>query len=187
MPTKISKIILFLFVLVHFSCEKEYVEPTGLLDGYSFETNPVQFSSSFYFLDDYSLAWTDQEAFDGERSLQITSNKRDNESFAFWSIPYSDFQQDQPFKIRVKVKTENVEGDGKIQVNMFARTADRQQVISSGIGEQIGSTNGKWKTLEVSLDRAPSSAVGVVDIYFLFTPGSTGTVYWDKLEIYTGE
>ena len=187
MKSKIYPIFLLLLISIQFSCEKDYVEPAGLLDGYSFETDPIQFSSFSSFGDDYNLSWTQEDAYDGEGSLRMESGRNNNQSFAFWNLSYTDFVVGQPFKVKVRVKTVVMQGNGGVQVNMFARSKDRNSNITSGIGEQISSTNGEWQTIEVSLDQPPTDAVGNIDIYFLFLTGSSGTSYWDKLEIYTGE
>lgn len=168
------------------ACEKDYVEPTSLIDGFSFEEEPIQFSSFSSQGDDYDLSWTNEDAFDGEHSLKMTSNRATNQSFAFWNLAYADFEPGKPFNVKVRVKTVDMEGNGGMQVNMFARSKDRTSNISSGIGKLVNDTNGEWQTIEVSLDSSPNASVGVVDIYFLFNRGSTGTAYWDKLEIYTG-
>lgn len=184
-----KKYIVFLILVIstQFGCEKNYVEPAGLLDGFSFEEDPIQFSSYLTFGDDYTLSWTNEEAFDGDNSLRITSGKRENQTFAYWNLSYSDFEINKPFKIKVRVKTVDMEGNGGLQVNMFARNKDRSGNITSGIGENITTTNGEWQTIEVSLSQSPNDLVGVIDIYFLLLPDSKGTVYFDKLEVYTGE
>ena len=189
MNTKTYSLFLFFLVSMQFSCDKSdvYVEPAGLLDGYSFESEPIQFSSFAQFGDNYTLTWTKGDAFDGEGCLRITSGQQNNQSFSFWNLPYADFEPNQPFKIKVRVKTVDMEGSGGVQVNLFARSKDRSSSISSGIGEQISDTNGKWQTIEVSLTNNPTDAVGVIDVYFLFLAGSSGTAYWDKLEVFTGE
>ena len=187
MNSKIYIAFIIFMVGIQFSCEKKFTEPAGLLDGYSFETDPVQFSPYSEFADNYTLSWTNEEAFDGENSLSISTTQTNNQSFAFWNLSYLDFEPNQPFKVRVKVKTVDMEGSGGIQMNMFARSKDGTNHFTSGLGEKISNTNGEWETIEVSLARNPTDAVGYIDIYFLFLAGSTGTAYWDKLEIFTGE
>jgi len=187
MKSKIYIAFLIFIVGTQFSCKKDYVEPLGLLDGYSFEADPIQFFPFSQQVDNYTLSWSNEEAFDGAYSLKMFTTQKNNQSFAFWNLSYLDFEPNKPFKVRVKVKTVDMEGSGGVQLNMFARGKDSSSNITSGIGEKISSTNGDWETIEVSLAQKPTDAVGNIDIYFLLLHGSTGTAYWDKLEIYTGE
>lgn len=187
MNSKRYTAFIIFIIISQLSCEKSYIEPSGLLDGFSFETAPLLFSSFFQRADDYDLSWTNEDAFDGEHSLKMKSTNLENQSFALWNLNYRDYEMGKPFKIKVRVKTVDLEGSGGAQVNMFARSKDGTTNLSSSIGDLVNSTDGKWETIELSLDANPSNIFGAIDIYFLLTPGSTGTVYWDKLEIFTGE
>ncbi|MEM1124455.1 MAG: hypothetical protein AAGJ18_28720 [Bacteroidota bacterium] len=169
------------------ACQKDYVEPDGLLKGFSFENDPVQFSPLALSSDSYAHEWTSKDAFDGERSLRITSTSLNNQSFASWWHTYTDFERGKPFKVRVRAKTVGFGTGGGIQVNMFGRNADRSEIVARGIGQTIESTNEEWQTIEVALETNPSETLATIDIYFLMLEGSRGAVYWDKLEIFTGE
>lgn len=174
--------ILFSSIIITSCSEEEYVEPRGLLAGFSFEEESIEFSSYVPPNSDFTVERTDEEAFDGAYSLKISNPSIDNSGSPYWTLRSYAVEVGQSFKIRYRVKTKNISGAGT-WAGIFVGGADELVYIERSIGETISSTDGEWKTVEVALDRPIPDDATYIDIYFFLLANTTGTVYFDKLEL----
>ena len=181
-----SSIFLFvIFVFCLFSCESSeeaYIEPVGLLYAQSFEEETNEFSPYSNSSQDYKFEWTEEEAFDGKQSL-IIEGLNNSSDFAFWWIPFYDFEIGKPLKARIRVKTKDINGSG-FAFNMFARVKDVTGGVASGTASRK-TTDGEWITIETELNKIPEEDFDRIDLYMLLSNNTTGIVYFDKLEIFT--
>ena len=182
----------FLLAFFFISCNKEevYVEPMGLLQGLSFEQSNT-FDLDYYKPEgtSYDIEWTEKEAFDGKYSLKISSATNQNHQSALWYYSFYEVKPGEPLNVRVRVKSNVVSGKG-VKISLYIGTdlysylpedyyEEDSEMLATGTGDE-------WKTLELSTSGNLPEAVVYVDIYMELMEETLGTVYFDKLELFTG-
>lgn len=70
---------------------------------------------------------------------------------------------------------------------MFARKEGNNGIFATGTQSVQHIEEGKWTIMEQEITEPLTRNVDRVDILFLMTQDSKGTVYWDKLELFTEE
>lgn len=168
-------------VLFLCSCSEdlaEYMEPEGLYAGYSFEAVPDEFN--IYRGSNYDVEWTQEDAFDGAGSLKISSDDLDGSTFAFWNLRLYDLPVGKTISIRIKAKSQDLSGQGWT-ITMGTRSSDETLTEFVGI-DQEGDTN-DWEEFTLSLSDPIPEGVDFMDFYLLMLERTSGTIYFDKMEI----
>lgn len=180
-----TSIILIPFLLVFISCGEElgdYVEPTNLIEGFSFESDDLSAWWNYHDPDDdFTLERTQSDAFDGSSSLSITSASSSNNNFAFWQTQILSVDPGKTYKVTVRIKGENLD-ENSIVVNMFGRKAEDYSNTVSGLSGPLSPTS-EWQEYTVQLDTPADEDTDLIDVYLLFTANKSGTVYFDKVEL----
>lgn len=186
MRLKYLILIIFVYLLVN-SCSKEplgdYEEPENLIQGYSFETDDLENWFSYSPPEnDFTLQWNEEEAFDGNGSLRITSNSASNQNFAFWQTRITEVEVGKTYKVRARIKGKDLT-DESFSLNMFARVDNVSSGVISGISGILSPDN-EWQEINVELESPVTENIEVIDIYFILHKESEGTIYVDKVELF---
>ncbi|MDW3193476.1 MAG: hypothetical protein R8G66_13970 [Cytophagales bacterium] len=174
-------ILSIICVFILFGCSEDlsdYSEPEGLYVGYSFESRPDEFY--IYRGANYDVEWTQEDSFDGTGSLKIASDNEEGQIFAYWTLRLYDLPVDKTIKIRVRVKTKDLNGDGWT-ISMGTRSQDESIVEFTGLGDK-GATDG-WEEYGLSLINPIPEGIDYMDFYLLLLEETSGTVYFDKMEV----
>lgn len=156
----------------------EYMEPEGLIIGYSFESLPEEFGISRGA--NYDVEWTQEDSYDGSGSLKISSPNRSGTTFAFWNLRLYDLPVGKTISIRIRVKTQNLSGEG-FTITMGTRSSN--QNITEFVGLDTDGVTDGWEEFTLSLNNPIPEGIDHMDFYLLLLQETSGTVYFDKFEI----
>jgi hypothetical protein len=133
----------------------------------------------------FTFDWWSTGAYEGNRAVSITRQGASREDFAFWAQTLrADEFIGGSVTLHARVRTD-VTGQGVslvIRGDDTLRPADRAEAFASTQGSTMISGSSGWVERSVTLDRLPPGMESVT-VYLVFLPGTTGTVYFDAVEL----
>lgn len=194
---KTNLILLLLTALCFtFSCKNEDdnggpinpdPEPTGpiVVNNAGFEDFPTGWPDGWWHRNEpYKVEWTDEEAFSGSHSVTIQSDTLIDD-FNFWGQTITEnIQTGKKLRLRVNIKTVNIEGEGASIVirgdNTPTPEGSAELFISTQGSLYIGGTH-NWKEYSVELEDSISAAIQSITVYMVLLPNTTGQIYFDDI------
>lgn len=178
---------ILIIALFQFSCQEDlsvsYIEPANLIQGFSFEGDDLTEWWSFSQPEDvYTKERTDEESFDGDGSLLLSSETTSNGSFAFWSTRITDLEEGLVYKVRARIKGKDIDEDS-FAINMFARDSNNSSSTISGLSGDLSPTK-DWVEVTIEMQSPMTSNFNHIDVYFILYQEVIGTVYIDKVELF---
>lgn len=183
--------ILSLFLL-YFSCnnndEKVIPEPIQILQNSDMESGNSEPQNwkihSFPDGGQHDFVWTDQEYHSTTRSLMISSSISYDSIGAGWmqilnhSIPHN-----QDVKLTVRIKAENLVGDGAAII-IRADNTNQQDMLKfvSTEGDIDITGTFDWKEYSIEMESVPNDT-NIIYVWLAFLPHTTGEVYFDDAEL----
>lgn len=195
-------LILFIILLFSYCSEKSPTNPSELnsadqviptnskiFDGSNFilngdmESGEDHYWSGGSLYNDFSFAYSDEEASSGTHSLKITSATGKSKIFGYWAQTIDATNlRGKKLRVSASIKYEDVGSDG---IAIAVRGDDTNS--PSGSAEVFSSTQYKivktgtsdWENLEITLDLVKDD-IKSITVYMLLNGGS-GTVYFDDL------
>jgi hypothetical protein len=181
-------LVVFVFL---FGCSKKSIEPSPaqlLLNGDMeagtswpdqwFIATPASIPTT-----DFSTSWSTDQFSSPGHSLSIARTVTPN-STDFYSLGQTVIvdESGKTLTFSVKIKGVNLAGDG-VSIAIRTDTSTTQDLQFSTTQGQTSITGTfDWKTFSVKLTGVQSS-VEYIDVYLVFLPNTTGTVYFDDAEL----
>ena len=183
-------------LLVTFSCKNEDddggpitpdPEPSGpiVVNNTGFEDFPGGWPDGWWHRNEpYTVEWTDEESFSGTYSVTIQSDTLIDD-FNFWGQTITEnIQVGRKLRLRVNVKTVNVEGEGASIVIRGDTTPTPEGSAELFISTQgdvfIGGTH-NWKEYSVELEDTIPASIRSITVYMVLLPYTTGQIYFDDI------
>jgi len=191
MKSKIFLLIAGIFValLIIFmlqGCHRDDVQPMQMVTGGDLEAG-TSLPIGWYYdngQNNYSVAWTEDEAASPKRSLKI-STQTSSTNFAFWGLSMNtNIPVGKDVTLRVKIKG-NLIGSG-VSLAVRGDDTDRPQ----GSAEQFKSTQGNisitgnvdWREYNVKLEKVGAN-IKSLTVYLVYLQNTTGDAYFDDVSL----
>jgi len=134
----------------------------------------------------YEIAWSKEEAFDGERSLKIISNLDDAE-FAYWGQSFeTDIPVGKKLRLRAQIKLNNVQGDGDGGA-IIALRGDSDEESSGFFYTTQGNVEIKgtqdWTPYSVEMLYPVDEDINRILVFLILGSNTSGEAYFDQITL----
>lgn len=186
---------LFLFLILCLSCDKDAAtvieEPILIsaitMENAGFEKDPMGWPSDWWHkTEPYEVRWDSDQAYDGDGSVAIESDTL-VDGFNFWGQTMAqNVQTGRKLRLRVKVKLDQVRGEGVSIVirgdDTFSPEGNAEAFVTTQGTVYISGTH-NWQEYQVTqLENMPES-INSITVYLVLLPNTTGTVWFDEVKL----
>src|SRR6478752_1404845 len=179
--------VALLIIIMLQGCHRDDVQPTQMVTGGDLEAG-TSLPIGWYYdngQNNYSVAWTEEEAASPKRSLKIFTQVSSITNFAFWGLSINtNIPVGKDVTLKVKIKSK-LSGSG---VSLAIRGDDTE--YPQGSAEQFKSTQGNisitgnvdWREYNVKLEKVGTN-IKSLTVYLVYLQNTTGDVYFDDVSL----
>ncbi|HEX5172362.1 MAG TPA: hypothetical protein VFW11_24470 [Cyclobacteriaceae bacterium] len=144
--------------------------------------SPSSWFPSDYADSDTQVIWSDVQAYDGIRSLQLSSDNADA-SAGWWGQTYEDkIPHGKKLRLSCKIKLDNVVGDG-VSIAFRGDNNTKPEFFYSTQGKINITGNHDWEEFSVEMDTKIPDTVVRIYIFLIMLNNTTGSVYFDDVSL----
>lgn len=176
--------LIFISIILLFACsDNDDPNPVQLLDNPSVEDGSQSPFNWFKNEGSYQTNWTDEHAFEGNRSLKISSDN-DIGDFGYWGqtivedIPYG-----KKLRFSCQIKLEGVAGEG-VSIALRGDSDTDGVFFYTTQGDDYIAGTEDWQKYSIEMPWDPvSDEVTKLLVFVILLDDTEGTVYFDDFEL----